>query len=394
MLYKVNWDYARAEPLFKEALEIRRRALPAGHPDIAKSLNNLAGLHRDRGEYARAEPLYKQALEIDRRALPAGHPYVAVGLNNLAGLYMDTGEYARAEPLYKQALEISRKALPAGHPEIASGLGNLASLYLHMGEYARAEPLFKQALEIDRRALPAGHTAIATALNNLAMMYYVTGDRARAMPLLRQALEIVSAASEETSTVLAERARLELFGILARALGAYLTCALETRVPPETLYGYVLAWKGATAARAEEARLVRDRPELRPALDELKGARARLARLAFTAPEPGRRDAWRAQLDALRERKEVLEEQIARIIATDRLETPSARVGPAEVAAALPGDTGLVELVGYSHRIPPGGGKGAWTSQRRLLAFVVRRGRPVACVALGEAPPIARSSIR
>ena len=39
-------DYARAEPLYRQALEIRKKALGEGHPDYAASLNNLAGLYQ------------------------------------------------------------------------------------------------------------------------------------------------------------------------------------------------------------------------------------------------------------------------------------------------------------------------------------------------------------
>ena len=44
------------------------------HPDYATSLNNLACLYNSMGEYAKAEPLYRQALEIRKRVLGEEHP--------------------------------------------------------------------------------------------------------------------------------------------------------------------------------------------------------------------------------------------------------------------------------------------------------------------------------
>ena len=79
--------HAEAEPLYKQAMEIRRTALGERHPDYATSLNNLAELYRAMGRHAEAEPLYKQALEIRRTALGERHPDYATSLNNLAGLY-------------------------------------------------------------------------------------------------------------------------------------------------------------------------------------------------------------------------------------------------------------------------------------------------------------------
>ncbi len=76
-------DYAKAEPLFRQALEIRKRALGENHPDYAASLNNLAALYEEMGDYAKAEPLYREALAIDKRALGENHPDYATSLNNL-----------------------------------------------------------------------------------------------------------------------------------------------------------------------------------------------------------------------------------------------------------------------------------------------------------------------
>ena len=56
-LYQAMGEYAKAEPLYQEALRIRQKVLGPEHPDTATSLNNLASLYRAMGEYAKAEPL-------------------------------------------------------------------------------------------------------------------------------------------------------------------------------------------------------------------------------------------------------------------------------------------------------------------------------------------------
>ena len=58
------------------------------HPDTAESLNDLALLYDQMEDYAKAEPLFQQALQIDRKVLGEEHPETATGLNNLAGLYV------------------------------------------------------------------------------------------------------------------------------------------------------------------------------------------------------------------------------------------------------------------------------------------------------------------
>jgi tetratricopeptide (TPR) repeat protein len=85
------------------------------------------------GEYAKAEPLYQEALRIQRKVLGPEHPDTANSLDNLAGLYQAMGEYAKAEPLRHEALRIRQKVLGPDHPETAVSLNNLGELYRTMG---------------------------------------------------------------------------------------------------------------------------------------------------------------------------------------------------------------------------------------------------------------------
>jgi tetratricopeptide (TPR) repeat protein len=72
--------------LYQQALEMRRRLLGEEHPDVATSLNNLAGLYESQGRYSEAEPLYQQALEIYERQLGVNHPYTVTCRKNFENL--------------------------------------------------------------------------------------------------------------------------------------------------------------------------------------------------------------------------------------------------------------------------------------------------------------------
>ena len=76
------------------------------HPDVATSLNNLAGLYETQGHYVQAEPLYKRSLAIYEKAHGPDHPDVAMSLNNLAILYRATKRETQAEELEKRAARI------------------------------------------------------------------------------------------------------------------------------------------------------------------------------------------------------------------------------------------------------------------------------------------------
>ncbi|MCL5669278.1 MAG: tetratricopeptide repeat protein, partial [Gammaproteobacteria bacterium] len=58
------------------------------------------------GQYAQAEPLYKRSLAITEKALGPDHPDVATSLENMAGLYRKTGRDKAAEALEKRAVAI------------------------------------------------------------------------------------------------------------------------------------------------------------------------------------------------------------------------------------------------------------------------------------------------
>jgi len=120
--------------------------LANGHPDTAQSLNNLAALYLAMGDHAKAEPLFKEALEVRQKVLGRDHPGTAQSLNNLAALYQAMGDYAKAEPLDKEALEIRQKVLGRDHLLTAVSLNDLAALYLAMGDHAKADKALNQWL--------------------------------------------------------------------------------------------------------------------------------------------------------------------------------------------------------------------------------------------------------
>ncbi len=168
--YEAQGFYKEAEPWRRQCLDIAKQRLGEDHPDVASSLNNLAGLYNDQGRYEKAEPLYLQALELRKKLLGEDHPDVATSLNNLAGLYNAQGRYEKAEPLYLQALELRKKLLGEDHPYVATSLNNLALLYNAQGRYEKAEPLYLQALELCKKLLGENHPNTRTIKQNYELM--------------------------------------------------------------------------------------------------------------------------------------------------------------------------------------------------------------------------------
>ena len=182
--------YAKAEPHLERALAIREKALGREHPNVAMSLNSLAGLYESQGAYAKAQLFYERALAILENAPASEHVNLAVCLNNLAVLFHKQGAYAKSESTFECVLVILEKELGPEHPHVARSLNNLASLYIEQGAYAKAEPIFERALGILEKALGPEHHHVATGIDNLASLYDKQGTYAKAEPLHERALAL------------------------------------------------------------------------------------------------------------------------------------------------------------------------------------------------------------
>ena len=182
--------YSQAEPLLRDALAIREKALGPEHPDTAQSLNNLAILLGSLGDIAGARPLYERALAIREKALGPEHPDTAQSLNNLAALLEEQRDFAGARPLHERALAIRETALGPEHPDTATSLDYLAGLLRNQGDIAGARPLYERALAIREKALGPEHPITAISLSSLAGLLYAQGDIAGARPLCERALAL------------------------------------------------------------------------------------------------------------------------------------------------------------------------------------------------------------
>jgi CHAT domain-containing protein/tetratricopeptide (TPR) repeat protein len=436
-LYESMSDYARAEPLYRQALAIEKRTKGEMHPSCATSLNNLAGLHLATGDYARAEVLFSQALEITRRTRGDKHVEYLQSLSNLAGLYLFTGvhdkakplleealklarargwenhpcsasllhnlarlhqvkkEYAKAESLFRQAADIVGKALGKQHPHYATALHNLAGLYQDVGDYRKAEKCLREALTITEQVLGPKHPDYATSLHDLAFLCWSQGDGVKAELHLRQALELYRGYLERTAAAQSERQQLAMIDELRFYLHRYLSVTSTPPFPADSVYAQVLAWKGAVAARRFQAQRLRTLKGGKDAkvvklLADLDRATRSLATLCSASPDPRDSQGRRRQLEKLTDQVEELEKAVARASPEFHNHLAQRRLTPGDLQKALPADCALIDLLEYSHHTPPKG-KREGKAQMHLLAFVVRRGQPIRRLDLGAVQPIRRA---
>jgi len=183
-------DLAAARKTLEEALAIRRRALRRDDPDLAQSLNNLGLVQHALRDDAKADKTYQEALAIFRKALPPDHLQIAQSLNNLGEVQDAMQDFAAAKKSHEEALAIRRKALPRDHPDIARSLCNLGTVQHALREYAPARRRHEEALAIFRNALPPDHPDIAQSVFRLGVMQFDLQEYAAAKKNYEEALAI------------------------------------------------------------------------------------------------------------------------------------------------------------------------------------------------------------
>ncbi|MCA9244960.1 MAG: tetratricopeptide repeat protein, partial [Phycisphaerales bacterium] len=222
----VNTKPQDAEPHFRRALELLRRAEPANAEaaaaraaDMALTLNNLGVVRKRAGDREEAGALLAEARELwedllaqppkdaDAAQLNSYRNGLGQTLNNQASLLLDGGDPAEVRRLYERALELRIEALGADHIEVAKMRNNFGKFLLSQGDTAGAERLYEAALATLEERL-GNHPWVCLSLLNLCDLRLGQGRVGEARGLLERAEAVVAAlptADAQLSERLAER---------------------------------------------------------------------------------------------------------------------------------------------------------------------------------------------
>jgi tetratricopeptide (TPR) repeat protein/predicted Ser/Thr protein kinase len=171
-------------------LAIRRKALPPGHPDFAKSYNTLANGYLGLNQQDLALSFYQQAAELFGRRYGATYPSTVGVRSNIAIILKDKGRYAEALRLYEEDLRVQEAAHGKEHPDVASVLDNIAEVYYLEKRYGEALEIYRQALAIDRKILGPSHFDLSYSLRGIGISLLGLGRPREALEPLEQALSL------------------------------------------------------------------------------------------------------------------------------------------------------------------------------------------------------------
>jgi len=179
-------DEARRWVKPAEALLAR---LGPGHERITSWLYQARGGIGERsGEYPAAKAAYDQALAFKLKALPAGHPDVAKTYYSRANVELVLGDAAAALADADKAVAIYRTAYGPDSPLIWNPLDTRGEALNLLHRYGEAEKDFRDAVHRASGLYGEDHAWTAYCLNDLGQVLIGEGRASEAIPVLQKAL--------------------------------------------------------------------------------------------------------------------------------------------------------------------------------------------------------------
>jgi tetratricopeptide (TPR) repeat protein len=150
-------QYAEAEQIFGEVLDVKRRVLGNEHPDTLMVRSNLAVCLGHQKKHAEAERIYREVLAMTRRIFGEEHPHTLRCAGNLASSLSSQGKHADAERSEREVLGVRRRVLGEKHPDTLGSASNLALSLARQGKLADAEEILHATLVAQQRVLGNSH---------------------------------------------------------------------------------------------------------------------------------------------------------------------------------------------------------------------------------------------
>lgn len=182
--------YSRAEPLLKEALEIRRRTLGPNNSDTLDSMGRLARIIQDEGRFADAEKIERELLATEQTTLGADHRATLQAQSSLAWTLEDEGHPEEAEKLCQQALERQQHVLGLDDGDTLESMRRLAWILETEGRYPEAEKIGRDTLSRRQRVLGREDLHTLLSMSELAVILSQEQRNEEAESLLRQTFDI------------------------------------------------------------------------------------------------------------------------------------------------------------------------------------------------------------
>lgn len=192
-------QFALAENLLAEAVQIRRQTLGPDHVEVAASLSKLGSVRLQAGRIEEAFTDLQKALKIAKKLQKA--KTIAQMLCHLGCFYFQVQELFAAQATFQEALTLYRQfwqeessAMKAPDRnalmlQLTDTLCNIGTIQNRRKRFSHAIASFQEALDLQRGVLRSDHPRILSTLDNLAYAYSKNKEYARAVTCYKNMLK-------------------------------------------------------------------------------------------------------------------------------------------------------------------------------------------------------------
>jgi serine/threonine-protein kinase len=188
-IHQVMGNLDLADSLMGLGLDIGRRTLGPGHPDVARRLVALGVLRTDQSRHEEAGALIREGLTTLRKRAATDPATAAGALASLAYLLESEGSYDSAIVVLDEALRLQQSE-DVPEKDRASTLTQIANCHFYAGRYSLSDSLNQVVLAMDQRLYGKQHPHVAADLVNLGAIRSEMGDQPGAERYYREALPI------------------------------------------------------------------------------------------------------------------------------------------------------------------------------------------------------------
>ncbi|MFW5973072.1 MAG: protein kinase domain-containing protein, partial [Bacteroidota bacterium] len=206
----IGGDYSEAERLFREAAAQFRRH-PGDPVSTAETLMRLGSILMIRREYAEADVLFREAINLREEVYGRAHPATAELLVLLGQNLTRQGRFAKAEAILLESLSTYGQHSGRETRGYHSALRAQRLLLSDSGRYEEAIDVAREVVDLTVTIYGSGSRSHATNLGYYAQVMHNANRPSDALDAYREALPLVAAAFGEDAPfyaqVLADMAR-------------------------------------------------------------------------------------------------------------------------------------------------------------------------------------------
>ena len=187
--YSAAGDYAQGLRLYRQAMQIYERLLPAEDYRWASLYNNMSIMLEKAGENEEAAESAKRALAIIEKQ-EGNEAQTATTLTNLALVYFKLSENEEAKQCLERAIDLFEQGTGGPNEHYSGALAGMGEACFRDGEYENSLSYYERALEDVKRHY-GENMSYGILCENCAAVYGAMGDREKQNRYVEKAQEVM-----------------------------------------------------------------------------------------------------------------------------------------------------------------------------------------------------------